>query len=488
MGLLVLISGFVLSSGLQAETLSQIQIFERCYIRMVHAVPNTADPIYKSVESGKSTGAAGCLALFDKARFNSSGVLVNRMDPAAKSILRTFQDLHFSWFQSKPNPVFAGTYLIHDTEETALYYTRAAFLPSTRIDSVLTLNMGLRGIRDQASYPHEQNDFEAQRILKYGLLFPYANETDLLVSYINFELKDKRRIITLKRDVIPGSTIVEVGELAGVAPARSYRLPSLLVNTVSADLNTIIADKQSGFELNEHFGGGILGSQSFIQSNVNLGLRQIPDGYKHINRRLSLRIFEDLLCHRMPTLRVADVQNEVDSRSEFTFQRNVTCMQCHSGIDGLAFGYRNHIQFFSSGGATLGRQEQGVPVSGITRVPASAGASLFPAQIPNGRLHYRELISGAVERDLSFTSIKQLGAMLASENDFYTCAAKRYYQFFTGVDVDLSQPAKATLDKYHQGQVVALAKVLHTKQSVRELLKAIFASDTFKSSNFLTEK
>jgi hypothetical protein len=194
-----------------------------------------------------------------------------------------------------------------------------------------------------------------------------------------------------------------------------------------------------------------------------------------------------VLCHQLPTLTDDDVKTDVKPASPHTFQKSSSCMRCHSSIDGMAYGYRNLFIYTSSGNPDVERQAVGLNFSGFAALVPSASASTFAVLPPEGRLHFRELVSGA-HRDVKFTSLAQLGTLLAGYEDIYTCAAKRYYKFFTGVDVDLTAKATDKVDKMHQDQVLALGKTLKSGQSVRTMLRALFASRTYKSSNYLTEK
>jgi hypothetical protein len=103
------------------------------------------------------------------------------------------------------------------------------------------------------------------------------------------------------------------------------------------------------------------------------------------------------------------------------------------------------------------------------------------------RLHYRELITKTL-RDVPFKSLNEMGQRLASYNDIYTCAAKRYYRFFTGVDVLTTSVATDPLDKMHQDNVRSLAGTLKSTQSVRAMLLQLFKTSAFKDSGHLTEK
>lgn len=470
-----------------SETLTPVELYKRCYIRMVRQVPVESDSLLLAVKAGTKKPEDACVELFDRAQFTTAGVLKNRTNPEAQAILKTFHNLHASWFQSKTYSATVASYIIHDLEEPPLYFTRAAFLPNTNISTVLTHNTGLMGVRDQKN---PINPFLAQRLMTYPAGFPFSSETNLIISYthITYDSATKKFVSAGVKPLVRNSNqIVMTGDLVGVQAALSVRFPSFRsVSNASADVIESVLKNMTNFDANGHFGGGVIGSQGFLLNNTNLNANQLPNEYALINRRLTTRVFEDLLCHQLPTLTDADIAAEVLPKSSHTFQQTSSCMRCHSSIDGMGYGFRNMVNVVSSANPTETGQQVGLPIQSFTALTPVSGATTFAVTTPEGRLHYRELVSG-VKRDSKFTSLAQLGSVLASHSDLYTCAAKRYYQFFTGVNVDLSKAATDKLDKFHQDQVIALGKSLKTSQKVRSLLKEIFSSQAFQQRDYLTE-
>jgi hypothetical protein len=76
---------------------------------------------------------------------------------------------------------------------------------------------------------------------------------------------------------------------------------------------------------------------------------------------------------------------------------------------------------------------------------------------------------------------------------FYVCAAKRYYQFLTGVSVNVedigapgaSQPTSAQMTQ--RDLVISLGRKLKQDQSVQNLIYRIIDSDAFKNIGTLKE-
>jgi hypothetical protein len=108
MSVLWLAIGFFLNvSSTHAQQLSDQELYERCYQRLVKAPTPVSDPVLLSVKNGSLSGSDACMALYDKARFAANGVLVDQ-SPAAKAVLKTFHDFHRSWFQAHTNDGVAG--------------------------------------------------------------------------------------------------------------------------------------------------------------------------------------------------------------------------------------------------------------------------------------------------------------------------------------------------------------------------------------------
>jgi len=483
-----------LTATASAGDMKPIEVYRRCYIRMTRQIPDVGSARYKAVEQGKKSPVDACMEVFDSAAFGSNGIMMNRTNAEAKRVVKTFNDLHVSWFQSKNYPGSTLTHLVIDHEEPALYFTRAAFMPSEPIKSVLTLSYGLQGVRDQLSYPAEINDWDAQSILTYKAEYPYAKEKVPVISYVGFQYNSSKNnfsqlpgllIGTNNYQTVRAPASVEVGALVGVKKAMMFNLPNFVPFRPGGDINKVLATIAPKFPVNQHFGGGVLGSQSFLLANANLGRHVVPHTYAQINRRIGARVFEDLLCHQLPTLDAGDVVQEVDLKSAFTFQTQQSCMRCHSTVDGLATGLRNFVIFRTQ---QANPPNAGLEIEGMMRLTPMAGSSEWALQQPVGKLHYRENITRKIVKNVSFSSLADLGNHFASGNDFYLCAAKRYYQFFTGINVDLTEPAKASLDKYHQDLVVSLGQKLKSTQSVRTLIRDIIASEPFQTRNYLAER
>lgn len=83
---------------------------------------------------------------------------------------------------------------------------------------------------------------------------------------------------------------------------------------------------------------------------------------------------------------------------------------------------------------------------------------------------------------------------MTETKDYYYCAAKRYFEFFTGIDValyDQTNPANAEVNRRLSDEnkedrkfVEALGDKLESSQSVREIVKDIMGSKYYRSVNY----
>lgn len=496
-----------------AQNMSASEVYQRCHLRLARSLPPATDKLAADVRAGKMDASAACMALLRMADFAASGEMINKEDARARMVLKTMHDFHRTYFQSRKNENLAGpSYLIRDGEEGPLYLTRALFMPKEKFSSVVTLNHGLQGIRYRPAdrQPGSLSEFTSNPVARYGTTFPRFGDRNLSVSYpfrayvegtIGFSMPlpagtGAPRIIeppeghvfvgngTFSANIensVEVPDITDFGQLVGVKPSTSLILRNYFPVVGTGALRKEIVNRAANFEANAHFGGGIVGSQNFIANNANLLSGQLPQDVTLINRRLTNRIYEDLLCHQMPSLTAEDVAREVNPKSPHPFENGASCMQCHSSIDPLAHTYRNIVSFRTNVGENL----QGFAVTGMHQVPVVPSANVYAATAPAGRIMYRQLLGGGVQKK-NVNSIAEIGQALANERDLYLCAAKKYYQFFTGINVNLTRVAEEGIERSHQQAIERLAEGLQRSQSVEDMINDIFRSDAFRTRNVMT--
>jgi len=113
---------------------------------------------------------------------------------------------------------------------------------------------------------------------------------------------------------------------------------------------------------------------------------------------------------------------------------------------------------------------------------------LFHHRPLNGRLTFRdyrgELVDQAVEGPTG------LGKAMANTDDIYLCAAKRYFEFMTGIDVELgdfSLPPLSEPDPESQRYrkfVIEQGQTLRRTQNLEGLVRNILKSDFYATSDY----
>lgn len=260
------------------------------------------------------------------------------------------------------------------------------------------------------------------------------------------------------------SQLVEQGLLQGLTPdSRSLLIP----NRNNASMNT-------------HFGGGILGSISYIFANNNL--YQNPDGGLKSYRALVGSIGEDTLCRSLPWIRYGDANKYVRLSSVLPYRRAQSCSQCHASSDPAGAGLREiHFDKLSSLGTSFwNRSPVSKPSMPLPELEGDADFAFRPAE---GTFYYRT--SSGVLIHQGFTGVAGLGQIISGLDDYYICAAKRHYRLLTGIEVDLSDsgdPEATPLneaEKVKRSLVIRLGLELKNHQSLRSLIQSIIERPEF---------
>ncbi len=484
------------------DQMSPSEIYARCYAKLVRKPVPSNDVILLGLKSGSLADAEkACTALLNRASLNATtGQLANVGDLEARAVLTTMQMLHNSWFQSQ-TPILGRakeeSKLLLDMDDPGLYWTRALLRAGTRADSVLKHSKSLKSIRVREGDGGITN-FQARSFFKYRAAITGVTQRDPLMR-LAFMIDTKLRF----RDGahysfmdVPDDQLSSFGEMIGIKDQTPLTIKRLIITNIDdAAVNAKLHDPSQGpnldVDLHSHFGGGIIGSIAYGLKNSNLLDDQFPDGYDLIDRRFASRVFQDLLCYQLPILTADDVESMVKPTSKYPFQRNNSCMQCHATIDEFAMIQRNFVWASSSFNPNNFDETKAPPkgTEALTRfkLPVTAGTTVFALKSPDGELHFRTLAGQKIKMPIS--SFAQVGIEFAKLDDFYACAAKRYYKYFTGVDVPLGEQPSDPIERAHLDTVKALGQQLKSdpNQSLKSLVSNIFKTEAFQSRNFRTQ-
>ncbi len=503
------VTALALSS--HAQTLSEVALFKRCYGQLTGRPLPLNHALMMEVKTGRTRALEACFSILDKTELDpGSGLLSAPNDIEAQWTLNNLNSFHRSWFsgnaveqiQGFNNELGIGTRNIYDMNEPGLALTRAFFAKNGKYSDALTLSTGVHGIRSDNSF--------VARLIGWSVNFPgrslSGNDMNYNTNLFNF------RALSGGFDGNSDSTNsffanlpkIETGELKGIRLATENALiPNLSLHPLGDDKR---GNEQPGlnfsFNLFQTQGGGILGSPSFVLLNFGHPLGLEMNGQTKLPRRWAKVAMETFMCATLPALREADVVQFLKVGSTAPFRNSTSCLQCHANLDQMAYTARNTVlgasdytrfdrgaRTFSQIGYTVATYRP--ELSSVEGWP-SEPVENFHRQTPSGKLYFRSF-SGEL-KNIPVTGISQLGAAMATTDDFYQCASKRYFEFLTGITValyDRTDPRYSDLNKLLTPQAIAdrsfverLAEDLKKNQSPKQVLKKIMASKYYRSVNF----
>lgn len=496
-----------------AQSLSEVGFYNRCYSHLTGKPVPLGNATMAQIRAGKMKALDACNTLLDKAVLDPNGPLINRNDAEARAVLNNFYDFHRTWFptnnveqiQEYSEEMSRGTMDIYDSTEPSLALTRAMFAQNSKYVDVLTLGRGFHAQR-------EENQ-AVKNMIGWNVTFParrlYGNNAGFDQNLFNF------RSITegfIQNDIAQGvpytSTFInlpkiEVGELVGIRIAgESANIPNVSLHPLGDDKR---GSDQPGlnysFDLFQTYGGGVLGMPIYFMLNYGHGRGLEANGSTKVPRRWSQTNMNTFLCADLPALRESDVKQFLVGNSSAPFRNSNSCIMCHATLDPMAYTARNLVIGNSDYQALNGSLEQAKSalhlVSYRAELPSVSGwpsepVANFHRQVPTGRLYFRSMTGELVDKPLN--GIDSLGAAMTQTKDYYYCAAKRYFEFFTGIQVplyDRMNPANAEVNRKLSDEAVAdrlfvegLGEDLSKSQSVRSLVKQIMASKYYRQVNY----
>ncbi|MEQ1875999.1 MAG: hypothetical protein ABL958_05090 [Bdellovibrionia bacterium] len=465
-----------------AQSITSERIYVRCHTQIMKSRPMPGDGLRVQVRDGRISASEACIRLVQLATFNSQGRISNVVSPPQVAVLQNFFDFHRSWFPGEyvkqiPFDRYPANMDVIDPMEPALHVTRALFAPGARYSEIVT-GGALEAIRSNGPQA----------------LGPYAGTTP--GRYVMGDPPDLVSFVAW-----PNVTFAQSGFLHGIAPIRVLPLAqgSLIGRSIFTDRLPIYPGQPTNIpNILTNFNAGVIGTQAYLMLNYGRGFGEPSDGGRQMGRRWSKAVLGDLLCRDVPALRQTDSPPFVQPGSALSFRKGQSCMQCHATYDRLAGALRNHFWMTSASrlppdGCEAIQCVKTVFFSPFTpTMPAEAGPTDrdpdFHLRPPNGTLFYRSYDGTLI--DVPVSGLTNVGFELAKTNDLYVCAAKRYFEYFTGIGVNLQDsgdpinPPLSAADQKYRDIVIRLGLNLKAHQSLTELMREIFDTDVYKSSDF----
>lgn len=459
----------------------ELRLYIKCTLQLTQNRPGTNDPDYKKILASQIKGIEGCRNLIASAEFNPQTGKLQTLDARSLALVKTMHILHKTFFSnlryetSISENALAGTaYDVHDYNDPALYLTKSFFDATWAVKQILNGTKTYEAIRldpitltpvNDARSPHWRVEHSYYKIAPPDA--PDSVDFSKLLSFSSLPF-------------------VNTGELMGVKELTLFYLPNISTTYVAgrADLAGTTIVRQN-VPLHTSFGGGILGSTTYILLNFGKNTAFKTDGAMGVARMWSKNVLSDFLCKTLPAVRYEDAQFFVNSNSSIPFRKTQSCAQCHSHMDPLAGGIRN-LRLVTTHGSVNGAE----PIPAITRYPASlAKETVWPSESdnnfymrpPSGQLFYRD--SSGVLINTPYTDLNDLGRLITVQDDFYNCLASKYFYYFTNIKVKLIDPQiRALLSNEETAALNFVRKLgadLKSSQNLKALVRDILASEYY---------
>ena len=481
---------------------SEERSFYKCYALLTGGRPSQSHALLAAVKNGTISAVDACMQVFDKAQLAGSGLTQAEASSApsadiieAKNVLSTFYAYHRKWFPSNNDSdalniefgaLANASEDILDVSDAANDLTRILFSPSAQYKDLLSGVQGTKAIRNGSPANGLRSGAPASMIMHdyfgAGGLKPYNPAL-------------------LETGELRGFRLLTTGELQAIAYA-SFRPDVCFSGPCGPEYTGLEIYYQKGY------GGGRIGNPSYLILNMAYGYRVVGllmrnYGGATLPRRWSKSVLKDFLCRDIPVIRGSDTLSYLQPASTNAFRSNPTCASCHVTIDGMSGVIRNlsiHTAADRRANMSAGQAESFLvgkhPSAQVTPAFRRSNDNYvvddpsdvftvdyntnFLNRVPNGRFVYRNYRDELT--DVPVVGLEELGQKLTEQDDFYVCAAKRYFEAFTGVSIpmvvdglNLSEEAAST-----RQSVIQMGLDLKQSQNLRTLIRAILMSDAYK--------
>ncbi len=502
------------SDLIPSSTAQQIEIFRRCHFQLSRQPVRRSDlttpgTLAYQVRQGTKTGVSACAEILNGVSLESRpaqpnyGMLTSNTE-TNRAVLNTLFRLFKSWtgatdFRGEYTDLPEIAHAAYDTNAFALYHTYAAlFGNNPRWDQIVKLNTSLWALRSTPS--------DSLLNPPVPVVPPAFTPAPLAVNYPAPTVTPTPTGTTTPILLTSGAALsgVQVGTLVGIAPMDPARA-GLQIRGPNDNRGGGITVSYFPFHPYPGSAGGVLGDAGYLLNWSGMPGPFIPltDGGTKVWRRLSKRIYDELLCkdNRAP-IRTSDAVNFVNSNPGANtppFRSAASCMSCHTSYDSSGGVYRNLTLSNATGIGGACTEAGCLPILGtITidrgRLPGMVDSTTnYSRSLPDGALIFRAHDGTWVNRPIQAGSVSEgvtkLGAALADTNEMYLCTVSRLYEYFTGISVNLrdegdptSTPLSAS-ERQHRDVIRGIAGRLKSNQNIKESIIEIFGTDAYNQRN-----
>jgi hypothetical protein len=496
-----------LPMAIAERKLTEKEILARCYAQLTGQRLAYADALWNELKT--KTALQVCVGLITDVQLDPTGYLTQRGNPVHRRVLKQFHDLHRDWFTARwvvgPTTPDAhhGTIDIYDPAEPSLYITRSLFSnQNVHYSSVLRGRFSLKALRDPSNVSATArggsgNILRATKAFTVGDVLPAQSLPAGILDRAAVTIEPGDGTFTEF-----GTELLELGEIIGIAPIGAQgAFPGLWSDIYQATANRNPANLIVPQPVHAHYGGGALGTVPFLMMNLGHPSDYVADGAAKLPRRAVAAAFQAFMCNSGPYARASDITpyKVAAGAGVVPFRTADSCLRCHSTLDQGAMTMRNlrNAGSVNGGPPLVSRSAMTIAAyaaaGGVATVawPAVSTPGYHLTQA-SGKLFFRSVNGELV--DVPVGDLDAYGTALSNTDDFYACAASRYFKYFTGIGVEIFDPQDANnqplisslseADREYRNYVLNLAKELKASGSLKTLITRIMSSPYYKLAGF----
>ena len=496
---LIFLGGPLVSFGEELSELERKNFVRKCFAQLSgERIPRNSEYLQRVLTEDP---AVLCMEILERASFQSNGqIKEEEKSSVGQLVLKNMNRLHSTFFSSRRIngfgiPTRRASKNYFDQQQPAFYITNTLFNNLTYKNAV-TRSTALKAVRSDNDpkftiwderYSYDTCETKNDTTKDCGRFLPKVIMTDLGMDklYTNSSCKENPDQEICKQYKV-GYALMPLaprGKLYGLVSHTGVNVPEM---TVSYQGSTIFHEDHTN--LVENQGGGILGDTVYLQSNISIPSREYKaDGSAQVSRNWAKAVYEDLLCRNLPALRSEDVQFQISNLDgSSAFRWSSACLRCHVGMDQTAGAVRN-LQWvlsgsnFDGGEVTISPRLKEHTISNSEAWVETPDAN-WHEKSPFSRLYYRDYKGDLIHR--SAEDLNALGDIIGETDDYYICAAKRYYKHFMKVDVSLADPGRQPEEvtgSEHKAEVIRLGLDFKEHRSLKKLIEGIFKSKFYYS-------
>ncbi|ATH07770.1 hypothetical protein BIY24_07360 [Halobacteriovorax marinus] len=441
-----------------------IEKYQKCHKQFTNTRIDTESEIINLIKQKKISAAKACIKIIQEASFNKNFQL-KKISKRTKTILKNFQTLHNSWFKlfnlNRETQDHAATNVV-DTNQMAYHFTASLLSENYPYSNIFSTQITFAAIREG----NEENLF--------------SNDKDIGGTRSRIDGTGSRKwqiggVEDGPRDY--GSRyywnppLVEFGELTGLKPITDHLYFKRLKEGKTLDKTALT---RSLFP-------GVFGSVAYLILNLGHD-NQTTDGGNKLHRRFANNLFNDFLCRDLPILKKEDVK--IIKESKISFRKKKNCMSCHMTMDQLALA-TTHLEAFNAGeihfSAFTFRSVYKHSTSMSSTHQFVDKDKDFYKKRHMAKFYFRDFKGDLVNRKIS--EPKDIGQILKTLDDPYLCTTKRYFEFLTGIEVDINNFKNIPNDSNIKKTLLKLTSVLKNEQSPKRLIEEIISSRYYLTKN-----